>query len=369
MKIYLVGGAVRDRLLGIKSNDLDFVVVGATVSEMRDLGFVSVGKSFPVFIKKGEQGEYALARKEIKTGKSHTDFKFFFDKNVTLEEDLQRRDFTCNAIAFDDKTQKFIDPFNGIDDIKNKILRIVDAKHFGEDPLRVLRLCRFAAQLNFDVDQLTMQISTKMIADDELENLSAERIWSEIYKALQCRNFYKFLLVANQCGALQKLFFTQTMSDDEINSFRKLNEFNDFVKISALLCRITKCNETITKQICSSLKMPSTYKEFCVFVCKYKSYFSTNNEINLETLVDIAEYLIKRPQHFENDFLTACFFFSDYDFETQNFIRKQLQNICATLQNIKATDMPDFSTLAKDKSFAEKYRRYKIKCISTQINY
>ncbi|MBE6446868.1 MAG: multifunctional CCA tRNA nucleotidyl transferase/2'3'-cyclic phosphodiesterase/2'nucleotidase/phosphatase [Alphaproteobacteria bacterium] len=367
IRIFLVGGAVRDSILKKSSNDHDYVVVGATVEDMIKMGFRCIGKSFPVFIKSGEQGEYALARREIKIGKSHTDFKFFFSKDVTLEEDLQRRDFTCNAIAYDNELQQFIDPFGGIGDIKNKVLRVVDTVHFAEDPLRVLRLCRFSAQLDFDVDPLTMQIATKMTADGELENLSAERIWAEIYKALQCRDFYKFLQVANQCGVIQRLFFSQKMSDAEIERFRNLNEFNGFVKISTLLCYVTKSSETIAKQICVSLKMPSIYREFCLFVCKYKSQISINYEINLDDFVDIAEYLIKRPQHFENDFLNACFFFADYDIAKQNFIRKLLRNICSVLRGIKATDMPNFDKLPKDKTFAEQYKQYKISLLKQLV--
>ena len=157
MRIYQVGGAVRDKLLHIECNDKDFVVFGATEQEMLDNGYKKVGKSFPVFIHPKTKEEYALARKEIPIGSTHTDFKFIFSPDISIEEDAIRRDFTCNAIYLDTKTNEIIDLHNGKEDIKNKILRHV-SEHFTEDPLRVLRMCRFSAQLDFDVAEETMQL-------------------------------------------------------------------------------------------------------------------------------------------------------------------------------------------------------------------
>ena len=118
MKIYQVGGAVRDKILGKNPNDFDYVVVGSTMEQMLQLGFLQVGKGFPVFLHPESKEEYALARKEIKTGDKHTDFEFVFNPDITLKEDLERRDFTCNAIAYDDNTNEYIDYFGGLDDIK-----------------------------------------------------------------------------------------------------------------------------------------------------------------------------------------------------------------------------------------------------------
>ena len=128
MKIYQVGGAVRDKLMNRSPQDIDYVVVSSTPEEMLNNGFKQVGKNFPVFINPTNKCEYALARKEIKTGNKHTDFKFIFDESVSLEEDLMRRDFTCNAIALDEETSQIIDPFNGANDIKNKILKLKNFK-------------------------------------------------------------------------------------------------------------------------------------------------------------------------------------------------------------------------------------------------
>ncbi len=202
MKIYLVGGAVRDKLLGKPVHDKDYVVIGATPDEMVALGFKQVGKSFPVFLHPETNEEYALARKEIKTGKGHKDFEFVFTPDVSLKEDSLRRDFTCNAIYQDIESKEIIDYHQGIDDIQKKVLRHV-SEHFEEDPLRVLRMCRFAAQLDFSVAPETMDLCQKMVKDGALKNLSKERIWQELEKALSSKTFYHFIEVARECGALE----------------------------------------------------------------------------------------------------------------------------------------------------------------------
>ena len=205
MKIYQVGGAVRDKILGKNPNDFDYVVVGSNINQMKKLGFLQVGKGFPVFLHPVTKQEYALARKEFKTGNKHTDFEFIFHSDITLREDLERRDFTCNAIAYDEENDKYIDYFGGIDDIKNKIIRHINADHFIEDPLRVLRMCRFAAQLNFEVDKHTLQLCSDMVSQGMLSFLSAERIWQEFEKAFATGRFYRFIELMHQIGALKEI--------------------------------------------------------------------------------------------------------------------------------------------------------------------
>ncbi len=204
MRIYQVGGSIRDRLLNKISQDRDFVVIGATEERMLHEGYKKVGKIFPVFLHPQTKEEYALARKEIKIGPSHKDFKFEFTPDITLEEDSIRRDFTCNAIYQDVQTGELIDYHNGINDIKNKTLRHI-SEHFTEDPLRVLRMCRFSAQLNFEVAPETMKLCQDMVKNGELKNLSKERIWQEFEKALSYPTCYKFVEKARECGALQEL--------------------------------------------------------------------------------------------------------------------------------------------------------------------
>ena len=187
MKIYKVGGAVRDELLGLKPTDNDWVVVGSTPKQMLSMGYKQVGKDFPVFIHPVTKEEYALARTEKSLGLGHRDFKFNFDSTVTLEEDLSRRDITINAIA-KDENDKLIDPFGGIDDIKKKKIRHV-SDAFKEDPLRIFRVARFMHKLKsyrFEIQNETMNIMRDMTGD--ITHLSPERIWNETEKALNYHN-------------------------------------------------------------------------------------------------------------------------------------------------------------------------------------
>ena len=189
MKVYLVGGAVRDKLLGIPVKEKDWVVVGSTPQEMRDKGYKQVGKDFPVFINPKTGEEYALARTERKSGHGYTGFEFDTNPNVTLEEDLARRDLTINAIA-QDEDGTLIDPFNGQEDIKNKKLRHV-SDAFSEDPLRVLRVARFKANLkNFEIAKETLQKIEKVVTSNEMKYLTGERIWLELTKSHDPLRFF-----------------------------------------------------------------------------------------------------------------------------------------------------------------------------------
>ena len=185
MEIFLVGGAVRDQLLGLPVHDRDWVVVGATAEEMLAQGFRQVGKDFPVFLHPETGEEYALARQERKTGCGHQAFAFDFAPDVSLEADLLRRDLTINAMA-QAADGRLIDPYGGVADVQARVLRHVSPA-FAEDPLRVLRLMRFLARfapLGFTVAATTLELCREMVADGELQHLSAERVWTECEKAL-----------------------------------------------------------------------------------------------------------------------------------------------------------------------------------------
>lgn len=205
MKIYQVGGSVRDEILGKAPKDYDYVVVGSTVQEMLDKGFKQVGNDFPVFLHPETGDEYALARMERKTGDKHTDFEFEFGPNVTLQDDLIRRDLTINAIAKDLVTGEYIDYFNGIKDLKDGILRHV-SEHFIEDPLRVLRLGMFKSRYLFAIAPETLELCKQMVKDGMLNHLTPERIWNEIEKALHTPNFHEFILFLDEIDALQVIF-------------------------------------------------------------------------------------------------------------------------------------------------------------------
>lgn len=226
LRFYIVGGAVRDALLGKDPHDYDIVVEGATPEIMDKLGFIQVGKSFPVFLHPVTHMEFALCRKEVKTGNKHTEFKFIWD-GVTINEDLERRDFTINALAVrcdvDIETGKvtpitsnkekkienchIIDNYGGIQDLRNNIIKVVNPIHFIEDPLRILRACRFAAQLGFYIHSSTMGLLQRMVNEGMLDYLTRPRIDNETFKAMSpgCNSELYFLRM-KECGALKVLY-------------------------------------------------------------------------------------------------------------------------------------------------------------------
>ena len=207
MRIYLVGGAVRDKLLGRPVADHDHVVVGATPDELLALGYRPVGKDFPVFLHPDSGEEYALARTERKSGRGYHGFVFQADPSITLEQDLARRDLTINAIA-EDEHGALVDPYGGVRDLEARVLRHVSPA-FVEDPVRVLRLARFAARfapLGFTVADETMALLRQMVRDGEVDHLVPERVWAETRKALAEARPSAFLRVLRAAGALAVLF-------------------------------------------------------------------------------------------------------------------------------------------------------------------
>ena len=207
LKVFLVGGAVRDGLLGQTVYDRDWVVLGATADQMLEQGFQQVGKDFPVFLHPTTKEEYALARTERKVGAGYHGFELFFDPSVTLEEDLIRRDLTINAMA-QSESGEIIDPYSGKRDLELRVLRHV-SEAFSEDPLRVLRVARFAAKLHrfgFVVAPETQQLMARMVGSGELEALTVERVWQELVKALNTDFPSVFFEVLDSVGAVEVLF-------------------------------------------------------------------------------------------------------------------------------------------------------------------
>ena len=220
MQIYMVGGAVRDRLLGLPVQDHDWVVVGATPEQMVAQGFVPVGKDFPVFLHPGTHEEYALARTERKSGRGYKGFTVLASPEVTLEEDLARRDLTINSIAaradsvrtggqFDSKSG-LIDPFGGVRDLRERVLRHV-SDAFAEDPVRILRVARFAARFHdFSIAPETQALMRAMVQDGEADHLVAERVWQELARGLMEEKPSRMFEVLRECGALQVLLILMT---------------------------------------------------------------------------------------------------------------------------------------------------------------
>ena len=207
MQIYLVGGAVRDKLLGLEVKDRDYVVVGATPEQMVAQGYRPVGADFPVFLHPRTKEEYALARTERKSGRGYKGFTVYAAADVTLEDDLRRRDLTINAMA-ESEAGTLIDPFGGVDDLRNGILRHVSPA-FAEDPVRVLRVARFAARYatqGFRVADSTLALMRQMVASGEVDHLVAERVWAETEGALAEAAPPRFFATLRDCGALARVF-------------------------------------------------------------------------------------------------------------------------------------------------------------------
>lgn len=204
MRVYVVGGAVRDRLLGLPVQDRDWVVVGATADEMLAHGFRPVGKDFPVFLHPQNNEEYALARTERKSGHGYTGFVVHAEPDVTLEDDLQRRDLTINAIA-QDSDGSLVDPYGGQADLAQRVFRHVSPA-FAEDPVRILRVARFAARFtDFSVAPETLALMRAMVADGEVDHLVAERVWQELARGLMEARPSRMIRVLRDCGALARI--------------------------------------------------------------------------------------------------------------------------------------------------------------------
>lgn len=221
MEVYLVGGAVRDKLLGIEPHEYDWVVVGATPAELEQQGYQQVGKDFPVFLHPKTKDEYALARTERKSGQGYTGFAVAFGPEVRLEDDLIRRDLTINAIA-EDADGQLIDPYHGQRDIEQQLLRHVSPA-FTEDPLRVLRIARFYARfahLGFTIATDTWDLLKRMVASKELEHLTPERVWLEWEKSLHSNTPELFLKTLRELGALPQVFPALSVTDTQLEHIR-----------------------------------------------------------------------------------------------------------------------------------------------------
>ena len=204
MKVFLVGGAIRDNLLGIPFSEKDWVVVNSSHKEMIEKGFKQVGKNFPVYLHPKTKEEYALARKEKKIGKGHKNFTFDTKSKISLQDDLKRRDITINAIA-KDKSGNIFDPYGGIKDLKDRKIRIV-SEAFSEDPLRLFRVARFKSKLadfDFSIAKDTLKVLKSMSSNDEINFLSGERIWDETQKALSYKNSSKYFATLKKVNALK----------------------------------------------------------------------------------------------------------------------------------------------------------------------
>ncbi|MDD4862713.1 MAG: multifunctional CCA addition/repair protein [Alishewanella agri] len=342
MQIYLVGGAVRDELLGYPFTERDYVVVGASPAQMLELGYQQVGKDFPVFLHPKTKEEYALARTERKAGSGYTGFNVYAAPDVTLEQDLARRDLTINAIA---KTADgaLIDPFGGVKDLQARLLRHVSAA-FVEDPLRVLRVARFYARyahLGFQVAPETLALLQQLSGSGELQTLSPERVWLETAKALSSSTPAAYFDLLQQCGALQALMPELAALWGVPQPEKWHPEIDTGVHTLLVLAQAAKLSEKIEvrfaslvhdlgkgvtptallpshhghehtglpliQQLCERLRVPNSCRELALLVCEYHQLVHRAQELKASTVLKFfnAIDLWRKPERL-HDILLCC---------------------------------------------------------------
>ncbi len=342
VKTYLVGGAVRDRLLGRPTTERDFVVVGATPQQLLDLGFRQVGVDFPVFLHPKTKDEYALARTERKTLPGYRGFVVHAEPDVTLEEDLRRRDLTINALA-EDEAGGIIDYYGGLQDLAARRLRHV-SEAFAEDPVRILRVARFAARyadLGFEIADETLDLMRAMVAAGEVDALVPERVWQELHKALTETRPSRFFQVLRQCGALARLFpeldqlwgVPQPVQwhpeiDTGVHAMMVLDmsarvSGETEVRFAALTHDLGKGTTpadilpshkgheergvTLIHDLCERFRIPIRYRELAVIAARYHGLVHKVAELRPATIVEVLEGTdaFRRPERFER-LLRVC---------------------------------------------------------------
>lgn len=400
VKTYLVGGAVRDELLGYPFSEKDWVVTGSSVSEMLKQGFQQVGKDFPVFLHPQTKDEHALARTERKSAPGYHGFDVHADPSVTLEQDLSRRDLTINAIAKDEQGQ-LVDPYHGKQDIENRILRHV-SEAFLEDPVRILRVARFSARyhhLGFKIADETMQLMRDMVSAGEVKHLVAERVWQEMDRALSEKNPSIFIQVLRDVGALKVLLPEIDVLfgipnpeqwhpeiDTGIHSLMVLEQASlltqsPMVRFAALCHDLGKGltpkqywpkhrghEETgvkVVKKLCERLKTPKEYRELACLGSRYHLHAHKVLELRPKTLLKLFEAfdLFRRPERFVHylDICEADFRgrtgFEKFNYPQREYFEKIVANV-VTVSN-KSID-PSIS----GKAFGEAIRNLRIESIA-----
>ncbi len=342
MKIYLVGGAVRDKLLGYPFHEHDWVVIGASPEEMLNLDYKPVGKDFPVFLHPDTNEEHALARTERKTGTGYHGFQFHTDKSVTLEQDLERRDLTINAMA-EDHDGRIIDPYEGQKDLAEKKLRHVSAA-FSEDPVRVLRVARFAARyhhLGFSIASETMTLIADIVQSGEMDHLTPERTWKETESSLKEKSPWVYFEILRECGALGKIFpeldrlFGVPQPEEHhpevdtgvhtIMSLKQASLLSDSpeVRFATLVHDLGKGttpkkewprhiahearSEKLIKKLCKRLRVPNHYRDLASAVGLLHTQCHTALLLKPVTVLKLLNNLdaFRRPEKLQ-DFLLAC---------------------------------------------------------------
>ena len=342
MKTYLVGGAVRDEILGYPFTERDWVVVGATVDDMLAAGYQQVGKDFPVFLHPESKEEHALARTERKTAAGYKGFEVHASPDVTLEDDLIRRDLTINAIAKDENGE-YVDPYNGIADIEHKILRHV-SDAFLEDPVRILRIARFLARykhLGFSIADETMELMKDMVTAGEVDALVPERVWQEMKKALSEKTPGAFIICLRDCGALKRILpeldrlFGVPQPEEHhpeidtgIHTLMVLEQAcrlssDPQVRFAALVHDLGKGTTPekdwprhidheargakIVLEVCDRLRIPNDYRDLAERTARFHLHYHRALELKPSTIVKTLSQLdaFRRPERFEKFLLAS----------------------------------------------------------------
>jgi len=306
MKIYQVGGAVRDELLGRGVEDRDYVVVGATPEEMERLGFKPVGKDFPVFLHPRTHAEHALARTERKNARGYKGFTVYAAPDVTLEDDLARRDLTINAIAKDEHGN-LVDPFGGAADLKAGVLRHVGPA-FVEDPVRLLRVARFAARFGFRVAPETMRLMREMVANGEVDALVPERVWQELAKGLMEPAPRRMFETLAECGALPRVL-PEWVRLDGRRAFGALDEaakrgLSLPARYAALFA---SAPVDAADEAAARLRAPSECRDLAILAARWSAPLRAAEALDATALVDLLERVdaFRRPERFA-ELLAAC---------------------------------------------------------------
>jgi len=408
INFYKVGGCVRDELLGLTPSDIDWEVIGASAEDMINMGFIKVGKNFPIFIHPVTKEEYSIGSFKQLNGNS---YEFIPNINITIEEAVKRRDFTINALAKDNKGN-IVDCVHGVDDLSNKIIRHIDATSFTTDPLRVLRACRFAAKLNFEIAPETLILLKHIVDIGMLNSIPVERIWLETKKALtkgyNSRIYFELL---NQIGALKLLFselYKLTLTPENPvyhpskNTFKhtmialsRVQYEEDIVKFAVLCHDIGKGRTKqellpkhynhdingikVINDFCAKLRVPTKYNIFASTFCKFHMKLAFFGQMNIARKYDIIKSL---SDNFKDKTLLQNYmlcFKADWmgedviinDLGVLDNILHDMMNIFNIMENITLKNLPEKYQISLANFTGEKfgvlYREYMVRYLLNKI--
>ena len=392
MQIYLVGGAVRDKYLNIPIKEKDWCVVGSSSNDLIEMGFKAVGKDFPVFLHPETKEEYALARIEKKIGPGYHGFSFLTSKEVSLQDDLKRRDLTINAMAIDNEGN-LIDPHHGLNDLENKILRHV-SNSFREDPVRVLRVAKFSARFHkkgFIIHPETLKMMKSMSKQGEIQNLVGDRVWKETEEALSSGDSHIFFRALQDCDALRIIFpeFYELDSSSKSNSTKIQEKYtfeilehssnntnNPAINFSILVFDILKsrhkssnamqkAHKTLARELKNRLPIPSNFIDVSSLLIQFTELIENTVSLSPDSILMFLENAdaFRRKKRFE-EFLDAHRIISKKNkYSSSIILIKSIIEACDAISMKKVIGDESNTTIIKDK-----VRKSRIEVIKGKIN-